>query len=851
MLHYLPLWLYLLDFAILAVLLVFLFLTFGVKRRIHRKIKTAFERGESIPPLSKRMLLFYSDYMEKLSRTYGRNIPLLTGLDELWLTKFKIRPTRRNMLRLLKYVPGKFLFDVLTGVLAQPRLTKEFTRWIETSGEFMILKRIALSGNGRPFDGKKAARFFKDDMDTLIEMAADPLWQCRYFAFSILVHEPSSRGDQVLKDAFHDSHRENRQILINSYQSDDRTFVYRQLLDCFLNDPVFEVRKHAKIRIDREFQDLYTVQPEDLSPVQKLHLIELLHTGSSNDENIGISFLESGNRELELYASRYLSKTGTLSRLLKTAEPGDLENFNRSYALLKNAVLANCTNFLKEITQTENPGSLLLASRFLQDAGSRLLITPLLEKAVILYRENHNSPVIRELYTNALLCACRRGNDKVLLEVSRELAEQKYSQEVQSLLLPELPERGDAIFIPVLLDFLKDPEYSSEEDLHNALIRFPVSPLVPEMLTMIQSSSGTYPEAIKKRALRILGALDTGCGLQHILENLPLLSLKEAKEFTGMFAHNTPESFDERALLLLSSRDAAIRSRLIAALPEDHKKQFVPVLLAALQDSDPEVRKACVWALSDYGDSTVLKKCSLLLNDPVEAVRKETATALCLSGGDSGISLVEAVLFDTTSSVPVKKAIISGLGKAGTPKAFTLLTKKLVKECELPTELEAALVTFDSDTQIGMLFKLLDSAPLSVQPILQGVLESLGPKAEKEAVKILQQKTTVLRNHATEVLEKSGFIDRTVRQLGHRDPAERLAAAQMLSLIGTEKAYRGLITAAKDPVEKIRITVIKAVEHLNTREGKELLEELKNDPNRNVRRYTLWALERAEAKEMD
>ncbi len=851
MLRYLPLWLYLLDFIILAVLSVFLFFTFAVKRRMHKKIKTALEEGKSIPPLSKRMLFFYSDYIEKLSRTYGRNIPLLTGLDEQWLQKFKIRPTRKNMLRLLKYIPEKSLFDVLQGVLAQPRLSKAFTWWIETSGEFMILKRIALSGNGRTFDGNKAARFFKEDIETLIEMTADPQWQCRYFAFSILVHDSSSRGDQVLKEAFHDSHRKNRQILINSYQSDDKTFVYRQLLDCFLNDPVFEVRKHAKIRIDREFQDLYTVQPGDLSLVQKLHLVELLHTGSSNDENIGISFLESGNKELELYASRYLSKTGTLSRLLKTAEPGDSKTFNRSHVLLKSAVAVNCTDFLKEITQTDNPGSLLLASRFLQDAGSRLLITPLLEKAVTLYRENHNSPVIRELYTNALRGACRRGNDKVLLKISHELAEQKYSPEVQSLLLPELPERGDTIFVPVLTDFLKDPEYTAEKELHSALIRFPVSPIVPEMLTIIQSSPGTYPAAIKKRALRILGKMETSCGIQHILENLPLLSLEEAKEFTRMFVQNTPESFDERALLILSSHDASIRSRLIAALPKDHVKHFVPVLLASLQDGDPEIRTACVWALSDYGDSAVLKKCALLLNDPVEEVRRETAKALCLSGREAGLPRVESVLFDTTSSDSVKRAVISGLGEAGTQEAFTLLTKKLAQECGLPAEMEAALVKFDSDTRIGTLFKMLDNVPPSVQPILMRVLENLGPKAEKAAVEIFKQKNTALEDHAAEILEKSGFIDRTVRQLRHRDPTKRLAAAEMLSLIGTAKAYRGLITAAKDPVEKIRITVIKAVDRLNTREGRELLEELKNDPDRNVRRYTLWALERAEAKELN
>ncbi len=855
MVHYMPLWLYLLDSLIFTALLVFLFFTLIIKRGLQKKVRLLLdtngaEQYGSPPVISNRVLLFYSDYVEKLSRVYGRNLPLLTGLDELWLEKLRLRPGRKNMLRLLTYVPEKSLFDVLQAALAKTSLQKDFVRWMKTSGELMILKKIALSGKGRPFNGKKAAVFFRDDMETLVEMASDPLWQCRFFAISILVHDSSRTGDHILRKGFQDSHSRIRTTLIDTYQSDDRDFLYGQLRECFLDDPVFEVREHAKTRINREFQDLYAVVPEELSLLQKLHLVELLHTESAHDENIGISFLTSGSRELELYAARYLSKTGTLSRLLKTADPGDRENFNRSYTLLNTAVRAHCTDFLKEITQTDAPGPLLLASRFLQNDGTRLLITPLLEKAAALYRQNPPSPVLKELYANALTSACRRGNDKVLLTLGQELVRQKYSQEIQALLLPELPLRGDTIFIPVIIDFLKDPKYPAGETLYRTLIRFSSSSVIPQMLSIIQSSPETVATAIKKRALLVLGKMENGCCMQHILENLPILSLAEAKAFTLVCIRETEELFDTRALLLLSSHDAAVRSRLIATLPADHLKQFIPALVTSLQDSDPEVRAACVWAFSRYGDTALLKKCAFLLQDPVERVRKETARALCLSSGGLGLTMIKKTLFDKTSSLPVKEAIISGLGEAGTPEAFTILTGALTDTCELPEGMEAALANFDTEPQIRQMFKLVDTVPPASRPILRRVLNNLGTKAEKTAVEILHTRDSLLRNHAVDVLESSGFVDRTVRRLGHRDPAERLRAAEMLSLLGTKKAYRGLMGAAKDPVEKIRIEVIKAVDRLDAPEGRTLLEELKNDPDRKVRRYTLWALERAEAKEL-
>jgi Mg/Co/Ni transporter MgtE len=48
----------------------------------------------------------------------------------------------------------------------------------------------------------------------------------------------------------------------------------------------------------------------------------------------------------------------------------------------------------------------------------------------------------------------------------------------------------------------------------------------------------------------------------------------------------------------------------------------------------------------------------------------------------------------------------------------------------------------------------------------------------------------------------------------------------------------------------VRTYVVKALDELNSDRGKELLEELKNDPQKKVRTYTSWALERYTARRL-
>ena len=56
--------------------------------------------------------------------------------------------------------------------------------------------------------------------------------------------------------------------------------------------------------------------------------------------------------------------------------------------------------------------------------------------------------------------------------------------------------------------------------------------------------------------------------------------------------------------------------------------------------------------------------------------------------------------------------------------------------------------------------------------------------------------------------------------------------------------------AARDPDNEVRVQVTKALERLATKEGSQILNALEEDPDRRIRKYTHWAIERIKAKSL-
>jgi HEAT repeat protein len=796
------------------------------------------------------ILIFFSSYIEKLSIKHGLNLPSLLKLDDIWIAKLVKKGKSKTISSILKYSPDKGLFSIMEAVLKNKKLQPVLLEWIDKSGEFMVLRKIALSGSGDKFNGEMARQFFITRLDEINEMMGDFEWKSRFFAINILIYDDDDRSKAVVWDSFTDPSVFVRISSIRLFKSDERQKLYKILESLVLNDPSFEVRKAARKRIKSDFQDLYKIAPFELSITQQLHLIELMDPLSKQDENIAIEFMKTGNKELELYASRFLSRNGAFKRLFLSADPGYAKGFEDIYSILNIAIMVNCTTFIDLSNSNISLGALLLASRILIDNGDRTIITKLLQRVLHISLGRENIHPYKEIYENTILSTCRRGTDEALILLNTEIKRRKYDKSFQNWILGNLPQNRENIFAPTLLDFLKNDNYSSKYELRISLSKLPVSSILPDIIDIIKIDNLKYSDSIRREALKVLGALNLPHCTQYILENLYILPLEEAKQYSLLLINNDTPAFRAKVKNILSFGDAASMSHLIAALPERERKTFLPELKKAFLDSNPEVRIAAVWALSDYNKGEYISNCFELLKDPVERVRKEVGNTLACLANSKTLPVLKETIFDKNESSAVKKAVLHGLAISNSIEVLDIILLKLEENIELLEETISALSTKNSKEA---LIKILDFMEKTTPVVRDSIIKSIkimGIKAEVVIEELLYNNNKIIHKQAVSILDNSGILDLRIRQLAHRDLNIRRKASEFLMKTGTLKAFRGIILAAKDPDKEIRIRVIKALDQLNSPEGLSVLEELKNDPDKRVRKYTLWALERYEAKKL-
>jgi HEAT repeat protein len=292
-----------------------------------------------------------------------------------------------------------------------------------------------------------------------------------------------------------------------------------------------------------------------------------------------------------------------------------------------------------------------------------------------------------------------------------------------------------------------------------------------------------------------------------------------------------------------------VRASLISAVPATGIKEFLKPIRDAVSDADPEVRRASVWALLEYGDQKSVKSALDLLRDPVERVRKEAARALASRGTPSVLEHFEEILADENEVEQIKEASIEGLAVSQQPESVDLLVDRLRARAEELTEAcKTALAQKHDHKQVKRIIERLKDADPDLRDALTDTFRMMGENAEVPLLELLHEEITSLQPHVSYVLEQTGFVEHAVRQLNHRDPEVRRRAADNLSRIGTTAAFRGIVLASRDPDDEVRVMVTRALERLNSESGNEILEQLKNDPDKRIRKYTLWALERIRSK---
>jgi len=794
---------------------------------------------------SDRFLLRNSGLIERFARKGYPHIVKLTGIGRLWTERLIQKKRKGDFLRVLQFSPETGLFKCFLVSLEKRGLARHLLNWIEQAEDYLALQKLALSGRGEDFNGRKAAALLHNWLQRIREMTGDPEWASRYFSLKILLHDGDEKSVRAVWDGLKDTHPLIRMTVVREFVTDERGRLASELGRLFLRDPAFEVRRTAWARIQGEFLDLHSIDPKKLSHEEVIHLLELLRPGSKEDENVALQHIEGEDLELRFIAAQFLELCGTLERMILEVDLGDREGLERNFSLLSKASQVNVTSFLVATERTDNPASLLIAARILKENGNRPLITHVAKKV---FRMMDARSGYMEIYEATLNSISVRGNDEALRLLDRELFKRKSSRTHIEPILNALPGRSDSFFLDTLFLFLRDPEFPAKKALREALERMPASLVLPEILAILRAGRTYFPHAVRILALMVLGEMKLPYCFQTVLENLPTLPLNEARQLARVLSSFPMDVFIEKTKCLLESSDSKVRSALVSCLPATGKKDFLPFIRECLKDADPQVRIASVWALVEYNDTRTLNRLTSMLRDPLERVRVETAKALGANGSDFILESLRETLIDKNELETVKQAAIIGLGSSGTLSSIDILIEGLDSETSLDEQLTRALAEKTEKQEVAHLIERFRGAVQSVRDKLKEVFKAMGERGEPALVELLKEENPSLHSFLAEILEDTGFVESAIRGLSHREMSVRREAAEVLCLVATESAYRGIVIAARDPDDEVRVKVVKALERLETEEGKKILSSLSHDPERRIRRYTHWALERLKAK---
>jgi HEAT repeat protein len=752
-----------------------------------------------------------------------------------------------------------------------------FIAWMREEGREAAIRRLAASCGGEDFDGPWAYRLLNapfpgegeaggTDIGALLrEMTGEPAWQVRYFSYRLLLHDGDDGTIRSLKDGLLDPHPLIRRILTEGIQAGGEAETFALLWDRLIHDPVYEVRESARRRIGKEFPDRYDPR-QARDPLEAERLLELLDPASQADRALAMEYLEHENRELRHPAAAFLDGTGVLAGILLDGTLDDPGAVKRNTGLLAKALEVGVSGFLNSLGKAsagdrgdaKTGAALLIAARLLSAAGGTGENVDHLAEAVFSFFNSRRIETWnREIYTLTLESIALKGSGLSLSALEWELEVRENQRDFLALLLPRIPLKAAHLFLPVLFRFLHKPDFPAVEELIAGLCRFEPDQLLPELFRILNGPRSLFPHPVRIAALKILGVLRLPYCLERVLESLPTLHSDEIREFAPLIAGYPPPIFEEKVGTLLASPDSGIRACLLALLPAVGNRSFIKETRAGLRDADSEVRIAAIRSLLEFGEIKLLNQETSMLRDPVEKVRNATARVIGQHGDTAAMAVLREVLADSGEAASVKKSIVTGLGLADSGGSLDILIGLLETAPAglpgglLPEDIYGALRRRCGKKDLALLIENFRDAPPPLREKLIPVFRSHGEAAEPGILALLEDEVQSLKPYLAQVLEETGYIEQTIRRLSARDVRVRREAARRLSQLGTLSCFRGLVTAAKDPDQELRVLVVKALEKLKSPGGRKILDELREDPDRRIRRYTHWALERLEALKLE
>jgi HEAT repeat protein len=798
-------------------------------------------------------LVRYSRRMERYSRQMGPQVVRETGLADKWTQKLVSSNILRaaDIRRVLLYCPSSSVFKAFLAATQHPSLRRFFKDWMNSEGEEKVIRLLSETCRGEDFDPSFGKSITENHETLLHELTGEPEWYTRYFAYRILLLDREALPERSLEGGLLDPHPLVRKIITGNF-STGREKTWAILWDKLIHDPVYEVREAARKRIGKEFMDLYSPKDAKLNDDETVRVLELLDPNCQEDRTFAMAALESLNKELCCHAAAFLEKCGALASLLAKNTFDDLNGVDRCVTLLQNAMEVNVSGFLWKYPSGDG-APLLAAARLLSgQSGVQESVCYLEEKVFAFFHNKKLDPSNKEIYIKTLEAAAANGNIKAHILLAEELSRRETHPAFLELLLPRLPGKAGTLFLPVLFRFLENTVFPLREELAKALGNFNPDMVLPEVLRILNSPRTKHPHIVRISAFKILGQMRLAFCLQKILENLPTLTPEETEEFSHLIASYYPQDMlEEKIKILLASPDAKIRASLITILPATKNESFIKEIRSSLKDIDPDVRVSAIKALLEFGEIKLLNQETSMLRDPIERVRLATAEVIARHGNTSALEILRTITTDHSETDVVKIGVITGLGQAVSAEGIPILIAILDSQPEFREYAENALTMRISKRDITQLIEIFKDAEPQLREKMIPVFKKQGKQAEPWILEILTDEVASLKPYLVKILEESGYVDEAKRRLSHRNVEVRREAANLLSLMDTLSAFRGLVLAAKDPDQEVRVCVVKALEKVKSSHSRDVLEKLKEDPDSRIRKYTFWALERMDSLAME
>ncbi len=209
-------------------------------------------------------------------------------------------------------------------------------------------------------------------------------------------------------------------------------------------------------------------------------------------------------------------------------------------------------------------------------------------------------------------------------------------------------------------------------------------------------------------------------------------------------------------------------------------------LMEALKDSDVEVRKSAMHALSRFRSPAAFDAFVVGLKDKEPEVRQQAAFALSQLRDDRATDALIGALKDENAEVRQQAAF--ALSQLRVAKAVPALV--------------AALKDVDDDVREQALFALSQIRDVSAVPALIGALSDSKPNVREQAAAALSQ------------IGDRAAVPALIAALKDKEPSVREQAAFALSQIGDDSAIEALTAAVKDPVADVRQQAIFALSQL-------------------------------------